>query len=619
MPKRPHLSTAVALTLAWSLLAWGLFALGGVFIRERDDALRSLDERRRALGLYAERALAERFAAALRDAAERIPMALADPLLAADDLFLRDHGEVRLPRRPTARPGDDTPGSRLADRIANGDIPDEDPSGPGEELAPWNERLRIARAFVAAVRLDDRAQIETRFRALLAHQARYRIEAALDLPSRLGLVELLTRESHPDPELLRALLRDGVVGADGSTVPGLERALLASRHRFTAPDFGALADRLAALAERAGVAYDDFFARAQEPPVAAPDPRADVDAPSLVDAGRWVVRPAGNERVEGARVELDPLIASVLEEMRDRGLLGAGDTIGARDVPASAIPLARLTLVFESPSWASAATEIEARFRWKIGLLLASAAVALAFAALAFAFQRQGRRVLELQSAFVSTVSHELRTPLATIRLLAETLERRVAELPGARDYPARIVRAADGLAFLVDNLLSAQRLDRGRGITERSSVALGELLDRIAQDTSASLGIEVNVDWSGLREPTVQADPRLVEVLFANLVRNAFLYSTRRPVTLSAASERAGAAVVVRLTDGGDGFAPDERDAIFTAFHRGAAASARSTPGTGLGLSLCKRIAELHGGSIALVDTSPAGSTFEVRFPAPR
>ncbi|MBK7977091.1 MAG: HAMP domain-containing histidine kinase [Deltaproteobacteria bacterium] len=553
-----------------------------------------------------------------RDAAERIPIAIADPLLAADDLFLREDGEVRLPRRPAPRPGEATPGSRLADRIAHGDIPAETPR-PGDEIEPWNERLRIARAFVAAVRLDDRAQIEARFRALLAHQARYRIDATLDLPSRLGLVELLTRESHPDPELLRALLRDGVAGTGGVVVPGLERALLAARDRFTAPDFGALADRLAALAERAGVAYEDFFARAQEPPTPAPDPPADVATPSLVEGGHWVVRPAGRGRIEGARVDRDALIASTLSEMRDRGVLGDGDSIMARADAPPEVPLARLELAVESPPWGLASDAIEARFRWKVGLLLGSGAVALGFAALALAFQRQGRRVLELQSAFVSTVSHELRTPLATIRLLAETLERRLAELPSAKDYPARIVRAVDGLAFLVENLLSAQRLDRGRGLAERSSVKLDELLHGIVEDTSASLATDGHVDLSGIRAPTLHADPGLITVLFANLVRNAFLYGTRRPVALVVESERRGGWVVVRLTDNADGFGPGERGSAFAAFHRGAAATQCSIPGTGLGLSLCRRIVELHGGTITLTDTSPSGSTFELRFPASR
>lgn len=619
MSKRLHLPTAIALALAWSLLAWGLVALGGVFIRERDEALRSVEDRRKALGLYAERGLAERLTGELRDAAERIPMAVADPLLAADDLFLLERGDLHLPRRTAVRPGDATPGAELANRIAHGDVPAEEPSGPGAVLAPWSERLGIARAFVAAVRLDDRAQIEARFRALLAHLARYRIDATLDLPSRLGLVELLTRESHPDPALLAALLRDGVVGTGGAVVPGLERGLLAARDRFTAPDFAALADRLAALAERAGVAYEDFFARAQEPPAAAPDLPSSLDAPALVDDGRWVLRPAGSGRVEGVRVDRDELIGVVLAEMRDRGLLGDGDTIRGGPDTGAPVPLSHLGLVVDSPAWAATAADVEARFRWKVGLLLGSAAVALAFAALALAFQRQGRRVLALQGAFVATVSHELRTPLATIRLLAETLERRLTELPGAKDYPARIVRAVDGLAFLVENLLSAQRLDRGRGLAERATVKLDDLLHRIVEDTSASLGVDARVDLSGVHAPSIDVDPGLATVLFANLVRNAFLYTTRRPVALAVSSERRGGSVVVRVTDNGDGFGPEERTTLFAAFHRGAAAAARSAPGTGLGLSLCKRIVELHGGTIALRETSAAGSTFELRFPAMR
>lgn len=614
-PRSPSLAaTALALGLAWLALAWGLVALGRVFVAERDDARHAIATHRAALELYAQRALAESLNAALAEASERTPVALADPLRPATDLFLREDGTQRLPHLATARAGDATPGTALADRVSRGEI--EVGDAPGGDLDPWTERLRMARAFVVAVRLDDRAQIEARFRALLAHQTRYRIDSTLDLPSRLGLLELLTRESHPDPTLLRALLRDGLSDAAGGTLPGLERALLDARERFTAADFLALADRIGALAEQSGVPYEDFFARAHEPLPEIPTVTEDLAATTLVASGRWLVRPAGNGRIEGTRVDLAAALGAVLTEMRGRGVLMANDELHLADELGGHVPLASLAVVVESPEWARARDELTQRFRWKLGLLLGSGGVATALAALTFAFQRQGRRVVDMQRAFLAAVSHELRTPLASIRLLAETLERKVGDVAGARDYPQRIVRATDGLAFLVENLLSVQRLDRGRGLAERTTVKLDELVHRLVEETATSLGADVRVDLAGVAVASVRVDASLFTVLLANLVRNACLYTTRSPIEITVTSEQHEGWLVIGIRDNGHGFSEHDRRHAFDDFHRGSTERDRAIAGSGLGLALARRIVALHGGTIRISTTSPEGTTFEIRLP---
>ncbi len=612
MPRRLR-SIAVALGLAWLVLAWGLVMLGRVFVHERDDALASLAARREALAVYGERALSERLLAALRDAEERLAIASTDPLQPANDLLLIEDGETRLPRAVEPRDGDGTPGASLAARIAAGDVEIPDGAAEGD---PWTERLRIARAFVAGVRLDDRSQIEERFRALLAHQARYRIDAALDLPSRLGLIELLARDSHPDPDLLRALVRDGLNDASGNHLDGLERALLANRNRFTAPDFAILADRLVALAEAAAVPYEDFFARVAEPRGSPPSVPPGIAGPTLLGERSWLVRASGPGRVEGTRVDLDGAVRAVLDEMRGRGLVR--DTARLALPPSSSQPLRidQLTLAVESPEWSVTARAVLDRFRLKLALLAGSGLVALALAGLAFAFQRQGRRIVELQAAFVGAVSHELRTPLASIRLLAETLERRLADEPAAKDYPARIVRAADGLSFLVENLLSVQRLDGGRGARSKASVALRELAARVILDAAQSVGVEVRADLGSLDGQTVAADARLLEILLANLVRNACLYNERAPVEVRVALDRTAAGARIRVQDNGVGLSDVDRPRVFQDFFRGTAAAARSVPGTGLGLALCRRIAALHGGTIDILASDASGTTFEVVLP---
>jgi len=91
-------------------------------------------------------------------------------------------------------------------------------------------------------------------------------------------------------------------------------------------------------------------------------------------------------------------------------------------------------------------------------------------------------------------VSHDLRTPLASIRLQAETLMRRLRGNPEARDYPERIVRDVDGLSFLVENILSFNRLEHGGWQPRRADVSLRELVGGLRADLERQMPRKVSV-----------------------------------------------------------------------------------------------------------------------------
>ena len=227
--------------------------------------------------------------------------------------------------------------------------------------------------------------------------------------------------------------------------------------------------------------------------------------------------------------------------------------------------------------------------------------------------------MLRGQRALLTNVSHELRTPVARMRVLAELLGERIDTLPDT-DHPA-VARLRRGigelgedlleLETLISDLLTSGRLDlAGRPALQRTHVELAPLLSRLA----ARIDAHVVCDPPELR---AELDLVLVERLLANLLHNARRACPQGQVTLAARIEP-GNSLLLSVEDEGPGIAPADRAAIFDPFTRLDAARARDHGGVGLGLYLCRQIAQAHGGTITAEDRpgGARGARLAVRLP---
>jgi signal transduction histidine kinase len=604
MPRR-LLPTLVAIVLGLAGLGWGLWSLQRIFATEREDARASLDSRREALEQYAQATLRQWLGARMEAAQPQLDAASADPLVSARGLYLRERGEQRLPRLAQGAPGERAPARERYLRLRAGT------EAPDEDEGPWVERLAQVGAVRSALARGDRRAAHLALADLLQHRGRYVLASVRDVPSLLVVLEALVDKGDPVPELMQALVREGFSDGQGTRVEGLQRLLLSKRSRFTQADFDFLRERVSALSAQVRAPSADFEARARElaaAPLALPE---SLSGPALLRAG-WYVEPTEGDSARGVAVDVAELLAALTREMRERGLLGED---GAVRLPeGEVLPLAALRLSVETPRWEREASALERRFRLKSGLVAGCAVLAVGIAVLAFLAQQRKYRFLELKSDFVATVSHELRTPLASIRLLAETLERRVAHVPEARDYPARIVRESDGLGFLVENLLSFNRIDKGRWVARCAPVKLEELVGTLRRDVEGWAPVPVELT-SEAGEAELHADPQLLHLLLANLARNALAYNTRSPVRLHVSALPGGR---VRFADNGVGIPEAEWERVFGEFYR-LQGRGPEVPGSGLGLALCQRIMRLHGGAIRVAASSPEGTTFELTFPERR
>ncbi|MCU0701396.1 MAG: HAMP domain-containing histidine kinase [Myxococcaceae bacterium] len=323
-------------------------------------------------------------------------------------------------------------------------------------------------------------------------------------------------------------------------------------------------------------------------------------------AGGYLVK---GEPRRGVAVDARRQLELELRSMQERGLLGLDDAL---ELTVAEGPVRALQVAVASPRWEAAARERNRALTLKLGLLSLAFVLGLGLVALVFSLQRQEQKLVDVRAALVSTVSHELRTPLASLRVMAETLERRLDGVPQAKEWPARIVGEVDGLTVLVENILAFNRLEQGRDVVHREPLALTSLSSWLTADAGPGL----TVTTAGLEGLTVDADATWLRIAVLNLLRNARTYNEREPVTFHVEARREGARVVLHFVDNGIGIPREAWESVFEAFHRLREARGRGAGGSGLGLALVRKVVEAHGGTVRVHESSPAGTTFRVDLP---
>lgn len=230
--------------------------------------------------------------------------------------------------------------------------------------------------------------------------------------------------------------------------------------------------------------------------------------------------------------------------------------------------------------------------------------------------RQNAEHALDEHRQFLGMVSHEFRTPLATISAAAQVLDDRCGNCDKApTGVIARIRRATERLALFLDNSLSDSRFETHCWALQVEAVDLSALvLGVVGQTQLLAAGHEFGVELGSLPEK-FYGDHELLRIMLRNLLENAVKYSPPgSTVTVSAAFAGAPSMVRLTVTDAGLGLLDEEREKIYTRYFRGRQAG--RTPGMGLGLSLVKRIVELHGGKIS-ADNAPArGATFAILLP---
>lgn len=215
---------------------------------------------------------------------------------------------------------------------------------------------------------------------------------------------------------------------------------------------------------------------------------------------------------------------------------------------------------------------------------------------------------------FASIASHDLREPLRKVQMFSERVIHHESDnlSDRGRDYLGRMDTAAARMQTLIDGLLTYARVTTRPQPLE--DVDLGQVAREVADDLDV-----IRRECGGRIEvgalPHVSAEPLRIRQLLQNLISNALHFHREDvPPVVRITGAVDGDDVVLDITDNGIGFEARHADRVFELFGRLHPRTAY--PGTGMGLALCRRIVERHGGSIAVSSTPGQGSTFTVRLP---
>nr|WP_225873858.1 MtrAB system histidine kinase MtrB [Zafaria cholistanensis] len=225
-----------------------------------------------------------------------------------------------------------------------------------------------------------------------------------------------------------------------------------------------------------------------------------------------------------------------------------------------------------------------------------------------------------MQQRFVSDVSHELRTPLTTVRMAAEVLyDARQAFDPINRRSAELLYNQVERFQTLLNDLLEISRFDAGVAVLEAEPVDLVPLVRRAvegAQPHADLLGSSIRIH-NEAGTAIADMDPRRIERVVRNLVMNAIEHGEGKPIDISIGAD--GQAVAVSVRDHGIGMTAEAASRVFDRFWRADPARARTTGGSGLGLSIATEDTRLHGGWLQAWGEPGEGSCFRLTLPRHR
>jgi signal transduction histidine kinase len=252
----------------------------------------------------------------------------------------------------------------------------------------------------------------------------------------------------------------------------------------------------------------------------------------------------------------------------------------------------------------------------RVGALLAASRVRREVAEHERAARHEAEAAARAKDEFLAMLSHELRNPLGALGNAAHALETLELQDERERRLVHVIARQSRHLTRLLDDLLDIARLTAGKISLRRERVDLAAVIERCRrtlEDRRRTGDHRLEIDAASV---WVDGDPARLEQVVANLLENAVKYTPAGGsicVWLSAEGDEA----VLRIEDTGRGIAPETLSRIFDLFVQGASALDRSEGGLGIGLTLVRRIVEMHGGRVeAESGGEGSGSTFTVRLP---
>ncbi|HET9825189.1 MAG TPA: ATP-binding protein [Chitinophagaceae bacterium] len=235
----------------------------------------------------------------------------------------------------------------------------------------------------------------------------------------------------------------------------------------------------------------------------------------------------------------------------------------------------------------------------------------------AFVYRSVRRHFLlqQQQQNFMMAVTHELKTPISVARLNLETLQKHQLDNEKQKKLIRMTLDETERLNSLTNNILVSSQLEASGHTTSKEELDLSDLFKDCLRNFVHRYPERIFTEHIE-KDMDVNGDPLLLQLLINNLLENAVKYSPKERPIAGVLKERSGK-IELHVMDEGPGIPSSEKKNIFKKFYRLGDENTRKAQGTGLGLYLCKKIAEDHDAEISVTDNLPRGSDFTVSFRA--
>jgi two-component system, OmpR family, heavy metal sensor histidine kinase CusS len=221
---------------------------------------------------------------------------------------------------------------------------------------------------------------------------------------------------------------------------------------------------------------------------------------------------------------------------------------------------------------------------------------------------------IQQQKQFTADASHEIRTPLSAIRGTLEVLLRKRREPEQYEERIKDVIIQTDRLNQLLDQLLQLARVESGSIVTKKHPISLRQLIEDVSKNWQKIAGVKnIRLQLTITGNSQVMADPFYLDIIVDNLLGNAIKYGHENGNIYCAWDETNK---ILSITDDGPGIAAEELPFLFNRFYRADDSRSSQIPGSGLGLSIVKKLADLLQIAIT-VRSIPGNTTFSLQFPA--
>jgi signal transduction histidine kinase len=217
------------------------------------------------------------------------------------------------------------------------------------------------------------------------------------------------------------------------------------------------------------------------------------------------------------------------------------------------------------------------------------------------------------QQNFVMAVTHELKTPISVARLNLETMQKHKLEETKQKKLLQMTVQETMRLDTLINNILISSQLDGDVYKASKEELNFSDLFSDVIHQFQNRYA-EKNIISEIEPEVELKGDPLLLKMLVSNLLENANKYAEKQTGIICRLQKKEHK-VQLQIIDEGVGIDDKEKKKVFEKFYRSGSEQTRKTQGTGLGLFICKKIAQSHKADITVTDNEQGGSNFTVTF----